>query len=577
MNKNIQRRLREDAYHAMKLDATVDRRTPLLQYEIPLDDELMASIVRDVRHAPNAGKRVGAQWFPKDMNRIKKKEGEDDNWATPDELKALNDACTKFCTSTYFPDAFARVNMIANVTRVYDHVAAVAKLPVKLVFKGGVMLRLVLLEFLHDLPADARGEAIQYLQSHKGIGYSDFDFEMVPDDHAPPPEVAHRQILVNYAVLLWIQKQMQIELEGKKKTPGPGLLHLEWDRDEARARLKRMLQEAVDEIEDDAHALHKAHIDEVFLSDEASSRSGYKTKSDKALPSQRSNVAIFECVGADKCVLSARELFDELQVRGVPARSGGHCLYATLNTYIGEGAEQTRPPHLTGVFHLARIKHTFVCHYTTKKGEKRIDRLGGEMIDLSQSHGVHTDLNRAFLYEHAARDLYRDYPILGVDPKEVVLRSYTPEGFYLDHATMVHHTDVEPWRANKLGKRLLRYAAFFMAHVLGPRVEGTRAAKMGALRRLADALRSPAALQAATRSVGLREVDVFLRRERAALAAAQAGDKRAAAAYLRTLHGHLEALVRVFEGAQRFAPYKPHIDSAHISTVIDHLRSTSNV
>ena len=93
---------------------------------------------------------------------------------------------------------------------------------------------------------------------------------MVPDDHAPPPEVVHRQILVNYAVLLGIQKQMQIELE-EKKTPGPGLLHLEWDRDEARARLKRMLQEAVDEIEDDAHTLHKARIDEVFLSDEASS------------------------------------------------------------------------------------------------------------------------------------------------------------------------------------------------------------------------------------------------------------------------------------------------------------------
>ena len=139
------------------------------------------------------------------------------------------------------------------------------------------------------------------------------------------------------------------------------------------------------------------------------------------------------------------------------------------------------------------------------------------MIDLSQSAGRRRDLLRATLYE-AVREPYRDYPILGVDPRTVVLRSNTPEGFLFDLGTMIHNTDKECWEVNKVDKRLARYVAFLFAHVLSPDVAGTRERKLRGLRALADRLASLETLLASPPlRTGVRPVDEFAARERADL------------------------------------------------------------
>lgn len=475
------RKALEDPYEAFALHEAVGVRPSVLQYELPLDDDFLRSVQRDAWRSKDAGKRVGREWLPRDARAVQTEEEAAQHWVGFEALRPWNDVCTKWCTRQYFPDAFSRVNMVANVIRLYDRLAEVTPLRFRIVFKGGVMIRLVLLEFLNNLPLAARAKAVAHLESEKALSISDFDFEIVPDNHDPSPDLIHRYFLTDYAVLLWLQHQMQREVARGYDPRRAGLLFLDWDEAKATEELKQYLQEATDAL-DATSPLHKARIDHVFIGDTvAKPPRGYRAQNGDAAPPPRRNNFIFDCDDT-KCVMPAAKGFAEFGVRGVPTACGGARFYATLNTYIGEDAARQRPEHLRGLFHLARIKHAFVVYYTTKRGEKRCDRLGGEMVDLSQSHGPGRDELRAFLYAQVKAP-YQTYPILGV--KDVALHSYSVEGFLYDHMTMLYHTEEAPHNVNKAGKRAARYVAFFFAHVLGPHVPGTQAAKLRALGALA--------------------------------------------------------------------------------------------
>jgi hypothetical protein len=545
------KKLQLDPYRGFELEKAVGVRPSVLTYHLKLDDSFLASVAGDISVSKNAGRRVGKEWMPKDTTAVLPKENEDDTWAGYQELKPLNDACTKWCTKKYFPGAFARVNMVANVIRLYDRLSQVNDyLNFKIVFKGGVMIRLVLLEFLNDLPLEARVDATKYLDNLHALSISDFDFEIVPRNHNSKPEEVHRFFLLDYAVLLWLQKQMQIEIEKKEKNKSlgsdekahKGLLSLEWDAEEGKRELKMYLQEAVDVAK--GGSFKGATIDHVFLSDTpdpGSTPKGYKTKSGKPAPPPRKNVLIFDCDDT-KCILHASKAFEELGIRGVPSRSGGSRLYSTLNTYIGETTDMdknSRKGHLKGLFHLSRIKHSFIVYYTTQSGEKRCDRLGGEMIDLSQSHGVSRDLMKASMHNSVAMP-YADYPILGVDPRHVVLHSYSMEGFLFDHSALIHHTEDHPWKVNKKEKRLGRYVAFLYAHVLGPRVMGSYAKKVNAFAKLSDNLSGlDSLLGSPPLRTGIQPIDAFAAKERNSL---QHAPKREGQSYVRLIHRHIAAM-----------------------------------
>ena len=581
-DKDKIRALQTDPYRHLRLRDAVGVRPSVLKYLLPLDDVFLRDTARDVRQSITAGRRVGVDWLPAAASAVERKDASDDHWATHEHLRPLNDACTKWCTKRYFPDAFARVNMIANVVRVYERLREVSGLGFRIVFKGGVMIRLVLLEFFNNLPPEARTKATEYLDSFRALSLSDFDFEIVPDDHDPPDDLVHRLFLLDYAVLLWVQRAMQREVDAPPSRPG--LLTLGWDQEEGRRELRTTLQREADGAEKDS-PFHKATIDHVFLGDDVPSPAprGYRTRSGAAQPSARKNVVIFKCpTGGGTCVMDASRVFREFGVRGVPARprqsTAATTFYATLNTYIGEEEEEetetrpTNPGFLRGVFHLSRIKHAFVVYYTTRDGSKRCDRLGGEMVDLSQSHGVRLDALRAAMYKEVPQP-YRDYPILGVDPREVVLRSYTPQGFLTDHAQMLHASEAPPWDVAKREKRMARYVGFLFAHVLSPEVEGTSATKLRALGRLAARLRSLEDLLASPPlRTGVRPVDALAARERASLAAAPKGKARA---YLQTLHRHIHALLSAMDspGVQQNRPCHT-IDLQHFYLTRTLIRNT---
>jgi hypothetical protein len=345
---------------------------------------------------------------------------------------------------------------------------------------------------------------------------------------------------------------MQQEVERGYDPRRTGLLNLEWDETKATEELKQHLQTATDAL-DVSSPLHKARIDHVFLGHAVPTppRGGYRAKNGAPAPPLRTNKFIFDCERT-KCVMSADKGFSEFGIRGVPSMCGGDRFYTTLNTYIGEGEARQRPEHLKGVFHLARIKHAFVVYYTTKDGEKRCDRLGGEMVDMSQSHGTGSDEIHKFLYTHVPMP-YHTYPIIGV--ADVALNSYSVEGFFYDHITMVYNTKEAPHVVHKSNKRVARYVAFFFAHVLSPNVPGTHAAKMralGALARWTDD---------APLRTSIPEVNAFAARAR--------GTHRKHRAALRK---HLTALHAAFAATADAVP--PFVDLQSMVTARMFLRSS---
>lgn len=508
------------------LAKAVGTRPSLMRYELPLDDAWMRRTSERV--ARTHGKRPGRDWIRADAIEA---QADDDVWVTRLELRPLDDACTRFVSKTFLPDAFARVDLVANVIRLYDRLAEVCGRPFRIVFKGGVMQRLVLLEFWHDLPLAARRKAVAYLTEHKAVNVSDMDFEILPDAGARrSASEKHKLIALQYAVLLWLQAHLARQLQEKKQE---GMLYTQWDRAAGEAELRADLQRAVDALEP-SHPMHGATVDRVVLGGRVDAPpKGYTTRQGRPAPAPRRNLFVFPCEEEGTCVAPATQVFAELGVGGVPTEVVGDDVYSTCNYYINEGAEKVRPHELRPLFHLARIKHTFVLYYRTKRGEKRCDRLAGELIDLSQ--GDPADEGVAWMHDalKGEQQEYRDYPIVGV--KGVGLRSYTVAHFLMDYMLILHHSAVPPWEVPKFAKRLVRYVNFLLVHVFSADVPGTRDHKLRALRALVEYTRTPP--ETALRT-GCAPVDAFAALERRSYA-------RGAREYLRVLHTHLRTLVEL--------------------------------
>ena len=509
-------RLLTDGFNVLDLAQNVDVRPSMLNFVLKINGRLLQSYAKQIarnRLSATRIKRSNATF----AQLIKKKKDADESWVTKDQLKELDCACTKWCSQTFFPNARARLVMILNLCRVYEALRNISGLKFRIMFKGGVMMRLILLEFLKNFSQKGRQDLRAYMDEHKALSLSDFDFEIVPDNHETDESKILSLFALDYAVLLWFQGIIAGERDGH--TPA-SLLNMDWDPRERSDDLKARLMEVVASLPS-THPLHGVKIDSVVLSSyDENPPKGYVSKENKSTTSPRNNVVIFECSAnksskKETCVIKADDYFRYLRTT-VDGTTGGKCLYATLNTFIGENETKKSKSHLPGLFHLSRIKHGFVMYYTTKDGQRRCDRLSGEIIDLSQSGGKRDDL-RMSLYDRVHVP-YRSYPILGVDPSLTKLRSFTPEAFCYDLRSQVHNTDTPPWDAGgKLPKRMLRYVAFAVVHVMSPYVPGSWESKRQALSRTVAHLQDFDALLKRRPRTGLLFLDDFLERERTTL------------------------------------------------------------
>lgn len=440
-------------FEEFHLDDTVRVRPNIATFEMPLFPHFFKRMVREVDQSAQAGARLGSEWMPRTANAIQKRD-EDDVWVSRENLRQLDDICTKFCTLKYFPDAFSRLAVISNVIRLFHNLKQWNK-ATDVMFKGGVMQRLLILELVDDLPSSSRTSIIEFLKKHKALSISDLDFEV--NTHSTSKTVQHRTALMSFLILVVLQHELNKELTGA--VPARLLSH-EWNKEEGRRELKERLQQEIENLPS-SHPLHGATIDEVGMFPLPLPKGlPHKTRSGKSHPNPRKNLFIFHC-GDDSCVGHADDILQEMGISMQHLQSvSPHPLYTNLNMYVGEDTKKARDQHLRSVFHLARIKHTFHMYYTTKTGEKRVDRLAGEIVDMSQSV---PDAEERTLFSKRVPQPYRDYKLLG---EKRSVRSYSMLGFMIDILHTIHHSEAEAWKADKLVKRQARYVAFYVGVLL---------------------------------------------------------------------------------------------------------------
>ena len=535
MSEDVLKRLQINDVKTFSLESSAGVRPNPIRREVEVDVPFLQKTVRHVQASPVAGQRIGHAWMPR-HGKVMPKRVEDDSSFTPDDLRGLNDVCTKWCTRTLFPDASTRIGFVANVSTIYNTLQReFSDLHFDLVFKGGVIMRLLIMEFLNDFPLHDRVVAERYLQKEKALSFSDFDFEIVPHNHSPPRHTVMRLFTLDFAVLMWLRGKLD---DYSKRRVENEFVDFSWDEQEALTRLKDMLQAEVDNARE-GHPLQGATIDRVVKGcHDPRPPSGYRTASGRGTPSRRDNVVIFRARGSndeERSVISACDFFTELGVPGVPC-DYPHDFYCTMNTFIGENSQRTIPTQMLSVFHLCRIKQGFVVYFTTRGGEKRCERLGGEVLDLSQSDGTRTDEIRRYIYEKVGQP-YRTYYIIG---STFHIRSYSANGLVHDLRAQIHAQDAPAFdtfgdSSTKTRKRMLRYVVFFTIYVMGPFCDHPVRKKVRLLASLVDATASLDRLLA-YRKTGVEAVDDFVVQEQRSLR--MEGSVAKKRRYVSTMHRH---------------------------------------
>jgi hypothetical protein len=460
-----QRKRMTDSFNYFQLSNNA--RHSQLRFQIPLDIDMFREINDVIRRSPLAAKRIGEDWMPQNAEVIRRRT-DDDRWVSREDIRVLDDVCTRFMTRKFFPDAFIRINMTVNMIRMYDTIARECNLPYKIVFKGGVMMRLIILEFLHDLHVSVRHEAIDYLsQEQRAVGVSDFDFEIVPDNRSQTPSETYRQVIANSLYLLWLRKYVEEGIivrghtEGDKYDTTHHLMNTAWDYAESEYELRDMLQEEVDSLPPD-HALSGIRVDHVHIvhPERRPPQLEHRTRFDRRVPSTRENLFVFKRNSGLQQEIHVAPAYEVLRTLGVSKKLNEYlspsmgCLYCTSNLHIGEHEDPVHELSMVGNFHLSRIKHAFYMYYTTRDGKRRIDRLAGEVVDLSQSHYGPLDQRKQHMYQDYPCP-WTEYPILEVPGQ--VIRSYTLPALLHDIQDVLYHGEEAPWRNRKVSKRLVRY------------------------------------------------------------------------------------------------------------------------
>lgn len=492
-----QRKRLTDSYNYFQLSNNA--RHSQLRFQIPLDIDMFREINEVIRKSPLAAKRIGEGWVPQNAEVIRKRT-DDDRWVSREDIRVLDDVCTRFMTRKFFPDAFIRINMTVNMIRMYDTIARECDLPYKIVFKGGVMMRLIILEFLHDLHVNVRHEAIDYLsQEQRAVGVSDFDFEIIPENRPQTPSETYRQVIANSLYLLWLRKYVEEGIIVKGHTEGDRydtthhLMNTAWDYAESEYELRDMLQEEVDTLPSD-HVLSGIRVDHVHIvhPERRPPQLEHRTRFDRRVPSTRENLFIFKKNSGMQQEVHVAPAYEVLRTLGVPKRLNEYlspsmgCLYCTSNFHIGEHEHPMHDLSMVGNFHLSRIKHAFYMYYTTKDGKRRIDRLAGEVVDLSQSHYGPLDQRKQHMYQDHPHP-WTEYPILEVPGQ--VIRSYTLPALLHDIQDVLHHGEEMPWRNRKVSKRLVRYCVVLIIVTFAQHISRTE--KENAIRTLVSYIEDP--------------------------------------------------------------------------------------
>ena len=141
-----------------------------------------------------------------------------------EERRPLNDCVTDFVTNNFFMDATDRTRFLLLVCTVYRlffgavlhsmNTGRKTQIPAAalvLLLKGGMSLRMNMLEMIRDLSSQTEGELMSFMMND--LKMSDFDFEIVSDARYITPDDLTRINVLSYMVMQLLRNYLLVHME----------------------------------------------------------------------------------------------------------------------------------------------------------------------------------------------------------------------------------------------------------------------------------------------------------------------------------------------------------------------------
>lgn len=432
--------------------------------------------------------------------------------STSEERRPLNDCVTDFVTARFFEQSTDRIRFILLVSIVYERFfacictsieekdgRAIPRDALVLLLKGGVSLRMNLLEMVRNLSSAAEGDIALFLRDE--LKMSDFDFEITSNPTYITPEDVARINILSYIVLQHIRTYLLEHSDtfftffryssGYKRK----LL------DELRTKLQTKIEK-----QPPFSPYAGARVEAIAISPVSQGSSIFSSRSKQfdpmdyravvptmgiAHPAHRGDFAIVpsatQTLPRKKsdpiiCFVSSRDL-----LRAYGIRHGRHPkspLYTTHNPYISFTAGTTHDmlEHLpSGVcnlhqqdnrtndriaFQLNRIRYACVLYLRHADGLQTKEYVTGELLDVS--HAIDTDSKRSCAvcrtekkWSYATSSI-RFYP-------NVRFSILNPHEQYRDHYFMLFKQTEFPWLIPKYEKRVRRLVSIMIMFLFSSR------------------------------------------------------------------------------------------------------------
>jgi hypothetical protein len=341
-----------------------------------------------------------------------------------------------------------------------------------LVLKGGMALRMNILEMIRAFSSEMEGFMVDLL--HAELKLSDFDFEVISSG-LTKDEVTRLNV-----VTFMVTMQIRNHIEDNREYYLDFFQYSEVHQRKLIATLHHQIEHACSQLPETSF-FQNITIDHIAFGgdvppintaayvDRNTSSSARSDRSDFALVVDgRTHLPVDD--RSDLCFIAARQLLcihyaiPEEVVNRLCRRS---LLFVSHNPLIAfsEGT-------VNSAFQLNRIKYGFKIYFQ-RQGALLQDYFPGELLDVS--HQLHNDTRRTWNKNDRRHPLYHLSSIRHI--KDLRFNTLTPYGQIQEHRFMLFKAVHFPWHVDKYEKRIVRLLCIFFLFVFsaqGPRYSFNR-------------------------------------------------------------------------------------------------------
>jgi hypothetical protein len=405
-----------------------------------------------------------------------------DGWKdfkTLDDRKSIMSHCTTFVTTHMLGNITTRLRFLKLVSYAFQVLFETLKIEydderfasIVLVLKGGMALRMNVLELIRAFSSEMEGFMVDLL--HAELKLSDFDFEVVSSGLSI--EEVSRLNVLTFMVTMAIRNHIDDHKE----------YFLDFFQYSVAYR-RKLMSDLHSDVEDACKQLsmsnffHGIHIDYIAFGQETLVDT--QLYSDRNTSSMRTNRSDFALVidgrmdgdHSDVCFMSARNLLYRYNIpRPVVDRLCRQSLLFTSHNPLITFTEGD----VRSSFQLNRIKYGFKVYFrkVLPDGETVLltDYFPGELLDVS--HQLHNDTRQTWNRQESRFPRYHASSIRHM--RDLHFHSLTPYGQIQEHRFMLFKAVKFPWEVDKYEKRMVRLLCIFFLFVFsvdGPRYSFSR-------------------------------------------------------------------------------------------------------